>query len=107
MIFVKEGIEMKRVLEFLAVCYIIGEMITVYTMIACTSLDAPFPVWFRGAWIFYLVTMGIVVAGVLAAISVVSVSEIKRWSRKKRRLGMVRMDVNTGRWFYENVRNER
>lgn len=92
---------MKRILEFLTVCYILGEMLTVYTLIACTSTPQPFPAWFQPAWYFYLVTMSIVIAAVVAALVRVSVREIKRRSRKNRRLGMVRMDLDSGRWFCE------
>jgi predicted membrane channel-forming protein YqfA (hemolysin III family) len=93
----------KNFLGALAGCYIFGEMITVYTLIACTSTPQPFPAWFQPAWYFYLVTMSIVIAAVVAALVMVSVREIRRRSRKNRRLGMVRMNVNTGMWYYDHV----
>ena len=95
---------MKKVLEFLVFCYLVGEMLTVYTMIACVTFSEPFPAWFHGAWVFYCVTMLIALSGVVAALVWVSAREIKARSRKNRRLGMVRMDQCTGRWYCEGAR---
>ena len=93
--------KIKNFLGALAGCYVVGEMFTVYTLIACTSTPQPFPAWFQPAWYFYLITAIIAVAAVLAVVGVVSVREIKRRSRKNRRRGMVRMDLDSGRWYCE------
>ena len=85
--------------EFLGLLYIFGEAITVYTLIACTSMNTPFPVWFRGAWNFYLVTMSIVIIGVLAVLAWTIAREIRRRVYRSRRKGMVRYDVGRGCWY--------
>lgn len=95
----------KNILGILAGGYIFGEMITVYTLIACTTIPAPFPEWFRAAWLFYLITAIIAVAAVLTVVGVVSVRKIRRMSRRCRRLGMVRMNLDTGRWYCEGGRH--
>lgn len=95
---------MKRISEFLAFCFIAGEMLTVCTLIGCVTNGEPFPVWFRAAWTFYCGTLVIGLAGVVVVLIAKVTQKYRRWRNRCRRLGMVRMNIDTGVWYYEGGR---
>ncbi len=109
---------MKRVWEFLAICFIMGELLTIYTLIGCVRNGEPFPPWFRAAWWFYCGVFALVLVGAAALLAVKGVrafrrrfrqsrkfrrfcgAKLRRW-RYRRRFGMVRIEPLTGKIYYE------
>ena len=95
---------MKRISEFLAVCFFGGEMLTIYTLVGCVTNGEPFPVWFRAAWYFYCGTLLIGLAGAAVYLIAKIAQKCRQRNNSRRRLGMVRMNLDTGRWYCERDR---
>jgi hypothetical protein len=97
------------ILEFLAIFFVFGGAITLYTLIASTASGKPFPAWFEVAWVFYSVSVIIAAVAALAIFGVWCYRKFfcrlrYRNIKNRRRLGMVRMDHCTGRFYYEGRR---
>ncbi len=86
---------MKTALELFGFFALVGEYLTIYTMVACITYGEAFPAWFPAA--LYLM-----VFAMLSGVAV-GVMAIVRWVRRKTRrdcLGTIKFDMN-GRMYYE------
>ena len=97
---------MSTVFDFLAIMFVFGGAITLYTLIASTSSGRPFPAWFEAAWVIYAAAVVLaILVGLVCLVRWICkrfVISRKVWRVKnRRRLGMVRMDQRTGRFYYE------
>jgi hypothetical protein len=87
---------MKILFETLAFLFLVGEGVTIYTLMACVSYGVPFPAWFHTAWYILSAVTLMAICGVVALL----VRSAKR-HRFYKRMGMIRYDRDTGRYYYE------